>query len=505
MYNWNFPQIDGQKNWLTGEEIRTINRMGKCLSDLTAKLCTAPPLRMDDYRIWLDARLDQFIGQGDSIPIGSPTWSTPAIISFGPTVTLNFGGPLNFTFSKPLFLSIPLYLDACLILSGEQPTAPGNAPTITVNGGGTGGWGSGNTYFKITYVDDSGAESQASPEAGPTNVAGSPSITFGLNNTPPAEVVYWRIYATEPPGASNSETLIVANSTGPTIYDIPVATTSYTIPRPIYTTVTPPAAQTQPDSCFLPPCWCGKPTWTALDCEIVMDSCATPPTIWTQRTEPSGTNWQNIIGPTAKGDIISHNGTDATLLGVGTDKYVLSALASETTGLKWIVPHPMTTTGDIIYASNTATPATQARLGIGTSGQVLTVSGGLPSWQTPSFGNASVSCILYTGTSVASPGTALFSYSSANGIHGSLALKNTGGTNDLVVQVGYTDKLGTTATENITLGHGALPNDNILQIDLDSQRSAIGIYPPLTAISASVQDAVSGNHSTYAIAAGLVK
>ncbi len=40
----------------------------------------------------------------------------------------------------------------------------------------------------------------------------------------------------------------------------------------------------------------------------------------------------------------------------------------------------LTTTGDIIYAS---APSTPARLGIGTGGQVLTVSSGLPAWATP--------------------------------------------------------------------------------------------------------------------------
>jgi hypothetical protein len=39
--------------------------------------------------------------------------------------------------------------------------------------------------------------------------------------------------------------------------------------------------------------------------------------------------------------------------------------------------NPMTTTGDIIYESS---PTTAARLGIGSTGQVLTVAGGLPSW-----------------------------------------------------------------------------------------------------------------------------
>ena len=41
--------------------------------------------------------------------------------------------------------------------------------------------------------------------------------------------------------------------------------------------------------------------------------------------------------------------------------------------------NPMTTTGDTIYSSSGSTPA---RLGIGTTGQVLTVAAGLPSWAT---------------------------------------------------------------------------------------------------------------------------
>ena len=42
--------------------------------------------------------------------------------------------------------------------------------------------------------------------------------------------------------------------------------------------------------------------------------------------------------------------------------------------------NPMTTTGDIIYSSSGSTPA---RLGIGTTGQVVTVASGIPSWATP--------------------------------------------------------------------------------------------------------------------------
>ena len=43
----------------------------------------------------------------------------------------------------------------------------------------------------------------------------------------------------------------------------------------------------------------------------------------------------------------------------------------------------LTTTGDIYYASSANTPA---RLGIGSSAQVLTVASGVPSWATPAAG-----------------------------------------------------------------------------------------------------------------------
>ena len=44
----------------------------------------------------------------------------------------------------------------------------------------------------------------------------------------------------------------------------------------------------------------------------------------------------------------------------------------------------LTNTGDIYYASSASTPA---RLGIGSSAQVLTVASGVPSWATPSSGS----------------------------------------------------------------------------------------------------------------------
>ena len=63
-----------------------------------------------------------------------------------------------------------------------------------------------------------------------------------------------------------------------------------------------------------------------------------------------------------------------------TTYYTGSAWANlDTTGMT----NPMTTTGDTIYSSSGSTPA---RLGIGSTGQVLTVAGGVPSWATASSG-----------------------------------------------------------------------------------------------------------------------
>ena len=77
-----------------------------------------------------------------------------------------------------------------------------------------------------------------------------------------------------------------------------------------------------------------------------------------------------------------------------TTYYTGSAWANlDTTGMV----NPMTTTGDTIYSSSGSTPA---RLGIGSTGQVLTVAGGVPSWATPAGGTPSfVGCMFFKGAS----------------------------------------------------------------------------------------------------------
>jgi hypothetical protein len=65
--------------------------------------------------------------------------------------------------------------------------------------------------------------------------------------------------------------------------------------------------------------------------------------------------------------------------------------------------NPMTTTGDTIYSSSGSTPA---RLGIGTTGQVLTVASGVPSWATPAVSSSGLTLVRRsTFTSVANTGT----------------------------------------------------------------------------------------------------
>ena len=98
-------------------------------------------------------------------------------------------------------------------------------------------------------------------------------------------------------------------------------------------------------------------------------------------------------------DYTATNGTSITLIDATLAGDIVEVIANATIALtdtytqsvangKFINNTLTTTTGDIIYASAANTPA---RLGIGSAGQVLTVSSGVPAWTTPTF----VGCALY--------------------------------------------------------------------------------------------------------------
>jgi len=85
-----------------------------------------------------------------------------------------------------------------------------------------------------------------------------------------------------------------------------------------------------------------------------------------------------------------------------TTYYTGSAWANvDTTGMT----NPMTTTGDMIYSSSGSTPA---RLGIGSTGNVLTVAGGVPSWAAPAGGGGMT---LLSTTSISGTTTTISSIS----------------------------------------------------------------------------------------------
>jgi hypothetical protein len=85
------------------------------------------------------------------------------------------------------------------------------------------------------------------------------------------------------------------------------------------------------------------------------------------------------------GNITSSQVDSSIVTTTGTQTLTNKTLTSPTiTSASGVINNTLTTTtGDIIYASGANTPA---RLGIGSTGQVLSVSGGVPSWTTLSSG-----------------------------------------------------------------------------------------------------------------------
>jgi hypothetical protein len=101
------------------------------------------------------------------------------------------------------------------------------------------------------------------------------------------------------------------------------------------------------------------------------------------------TTTKNLNPSTTLGDIEYRSSTPNvnTRLPLGTAGQVLK-VNSGATAPEWAtdasgMTNPMTTTGDTIYSSSGSTPA---RLAIGSTGNVLTVAGGVPTWAAPAGG-----------------------------------------------------------------------------------------------------------------------
>lgn len=113
-------------------------------------------------------------------------------------------------------------------------------------------------------------------------------------------------------------------------------------------------------------------------------------------------------------DYTATDGTTITLIDATIAGDIIEVFANQTIPLadtysqtvangKFINNTLTTTTGDIIYASAANTPA---RLGIGSTGNVLTVSGGVPAWAAPAGGGKVLQVVSMTkNTNFASTAT----------------------------------------------------------------------------------------------------
>jgi hypothetical protein len=117
------------------------------------------------------------------------------------------------------------------------------------------------------------------------------------------------------------------------------------------------------------------------------------------------TTTKNLNPSTTLGDIEYRSSTANvnTRLPLGTAGQVLK-VNSGATAPEWAtdasgMTNPMTTTGDTIYSSSGSTPA---RLAIGSTGNVLTVAGGVPTWAAPAGGLTSAASVINTGESTSS-------------------------------------------------------------------------------------------------------
>ena len=111
--------------------------------------------------------------------------------------------------------------------------------------------------------------------------------------------------------------------------------------------------------------------------------------------------------------------TDFVGLKGGTTGQVLAKASGTDLDFVWSadaagMTNPMTTTGDTIYSSSGSTPA---RLGIGSTDDVLTVAGGVPTWAAPAAGGS------YTLIQTATPSAAsTFEFTSIPGTYKKLYL-----------------------------------------------------------------------------------
>jgi hypothetical protein len=136
--------------------------------------------------------------------------------------------------------------------------------------------------------------------------------------------------------------------------------------------------------------------------------------------------------------------TSASALAAGTLPIAAGGTSATTAAGAFNALNPMTTTGDIIYE---ASAGVAARLPIGTSTQVLTVSGGIPAWAAAP-GSSTLNIQDFTATSGQTTFTLTYTVGLVEGVY-----RNG-------IKLGTADYAATSGT-NIVLGTGAITGDLI--------------------------------------------
>jgi hypothetical protein len=128
---------------------------------------------------------------------------------------------------------------------------------------------------------------------------------------------------------------------------------------------------------------------------------------WNGGTIPTGYGGTGLTTFSAANNALYS--TSSSALAAGTLPIAAGGTGATTAAAAFNALDPMTTTGDMIYASGTNTAA---RLAVGTTGQVLTVAGGIPSW---AAATATASVVNATNGLVVNSNTVSASYSIPSG------------------------------------------------------------------------------------------
>ena len=164
--------------------------------------------------------------------------------------------------------------------------------------------------------------------------------------------------------------------------------------------------------------------------------------------------------------------------------------------------NPSTTLGDIEYRSSTAN--TNTRLGIGTTGQVLTVSGGVPSWATPAGGGKVLQVVNATystqttsssSTFVTSGLTATITPTSATSKI--LVLTNNNGCGKESSNTFIQMKLTRNSTDLITFENGAASSGGTGTNYIGSISCCYLDSPATTSATTYLTKIASGNNTSY--------